>query len=75
MRRPPARRRSRSICRRSSLADVGGARGAAPAGLGKAIADAFLARPTAPVTAELRAEARSRAEDEAKKKLGEVLGR
>ena len=57
------------------LDDVGGARGATPAGLGKAIADAFLTQTTRAVSAELKAEVRSRAEDEAKKKLGEILGR
>ena len=58
-----------------NLRDVGGARGATPAALGKAIADAFLTQTTRAVSAELKAEVRSRAEDEAKKKLGEILGR
>lgn len=56
------------------VGDVGGERGATPAALGKVIANAFLAHTTRAVKAEVEAEAKSRLEDEAKKKLGEILG-
>lgn len=54
---------------------VGGERGATPAALGKAIANAFLAHSTRAVKSEVEAEAKSRLEEEAKKKLGDILGK
>jgi hypothetical protein len=56
------------------LTDVGGPRGAPPAAIGKAISMALISAAARAVSNEVKAELRGRAEDEAKKKLGEILG-